>query len=135
MTGYPTYRWVLICLYLMSNVSAQMVINTLGILLPSIAAGLGLSPSQQGLLGSGALLEHDRLGHPYCVGRFPRVAQVAHGGYPGGLRPVPVPAKLGSGVRRPAAGEASVRHIHHRPATGPGHAHAPVVPASARWCW
>ena len=52
MTGYPAYRWVLISLYLMSNVSAQMVINTLGILLPSIAAGLGLSPSQQGLLGS-----------------------------------------------------------------------------------
>ena len=52
MTSYPTYRWVLICLYLMSNVSAQMVINTLGILLPSIAEGLDLSPSQQGLLGS-----------------------------------------------------------------------------------
>ena len=52
MTSYPTYRWVLICLYLMSNVSAQMVINTLGILLPSITAGLGLSPSQQGILGS-----------------------------------------------------------------------------------
>ena len=52
MTTYPTYRWVLICLYLMSNVSAQMVINTLGILLPSIAEGLDLSPSQQGLLGS-----------------------------------------------------------------------------------
>ncbi len=52
MTSYPNYRWVLICLYLMSNVSAQMVINTLGILLPSIAEGLELSPSQQGLLGS-----------------------------------------------------------------------------------
>ena len=52
MTSYPTYRWALICLYLMSNVSAQMVINTLGILLPSITAGLALSPSQQGLLGS-----------------------------------------------------------------------------------
>lgn len=52
MTSYPTYRWVLICLYLMSNVSAQMVINTLGILLPSIAEGLDLSPSEQGLLGS-----------------------------------------------------------------------------------
>ncbi len=52
MTSYPTYRWALICLYLMSNVSAQMVINTLGILLPSITAGLSLSPSQQGLLGS-----------------------------------------------------------------------------------
>ena len=52
MTSYPTYRWVLICLYLMSNVSAQMVINTLGILLPSITASLDLSPSEQGLLGS-----------------------------------------------------------------------------------
>ena len=52
ITRYPTYRWVLICLYLMSNVSAQMVINTLGILLPSIAQGLDLSPSEQGLLGS-----------------------------------------------------------------------------------
>ena len=52
MTSYPTYRWVLICLYLMSNVSAQMVINTLGILLPSMTVALDLSPSQQGLLGS-----------------------------------------------------------------------------------
>ena len=52
MTSFPTYRWVLICLYLMSNVSAQMVINTLGILLPSIAEGLDLSPAEQGLLGS-----------------------------------------------------------------------------------
>ena len=52
MTDFPAYRWVLICLYLMSNVSAQMVINTLGILLPSIAESLDLSPSQQGLLGS-----------------------------------------------------------------------------------
>ena len=52
MASFPTYRWVLICLYLMCNVSAQMVINTLGILLPSIAEGLDLSPSQQGLLGS-----------------------------------------------------------------------------------
>ena len=42
----------MICLYLMSNVSAQMVINTLGILLPSITASLDLSPSEQGLLGS-----------------------------------------------------------------------------------
>ena len=52
MTTYSTYRWVLICLYLMSNVSAQMVINTLGILLPSITDALDLSPSEQGLLGS-----------------------------------------------------------------------------------
>ena len=52
MTRYPTYRWVLICVYLVSNVSSQMVINTLGILLPSIATGLGLAPAQQGILGS-----------------------------------------------------------------------------------
>ena len=52
MTSSPAYRWVLICLYLMSSVSAQMVINTLGILLPSITASMDLSPSQQGILGS-----------------------------------------------------------------------------------
>ena len=52
MTRISGYRWVLVCLYLMCSVSAQMVINTLGILLPSIAAALDLSPSQQGLLGS-----------------------------------------------------------------------------------
>ena len=57
MTSYPTYRWPLVCLYLFCNVSAQMVINTVGILLPSIAAGvedggLGLSYEQQGALGS-----------------------------------------------------------------------------------
>ena len=50
--SYPSYRWVVICLYLTATVSAQMVINTLGILLPSITASLSLSPGQQGLLGS-----------------------------------------------------------------------------------
>ena len=38
--------------WLFSSVSSFMVLNTLGILLPSITADLGLSPSQQGLLGS-----------------------------------------------------------------------------------
>ena len=52
MTGYPAYRWVVICLYLIASVSAQMVINTLGILLPAITADLALSPGQQGMLGS-----------------------------------------------------------------------------------
>lgn len=52
VVNYPTYRWVVMCLYLIASVSSQMVINTLGILLPSITAGLSLSPGQQGLLGS-----------------------------------------------------------------------------------
>ena len=52
MTGYSGYRWIVISIYLISNVSAQMVINTLGILLPAITADLSLSPGQKGLLGS-----------------------------------------------------------------------------------
>ncbi len=52
MINHPSYRWVVICLYLFSSVSAQMVINTIGILLPAITAGLALSPGQQGILGS-----------------------------------------------------------------------------------
>ena len=52
MTSYPTYRWVVICLYLIASVSAQMVINTLGILLPAITASLDISAGEQGILGS-----------------------------------------------------------------------------------
>ena len=46
------YRWTVIGVWLFSNVSSFMVLNTLGILLPAISAELSLSPSQQGLLGS-----------------------------------------------------------------------------------
>ena len=52
VTGYPTYRWVVVSLYMLATVSSQMVMITLGILLPSISADLSLSPAQQGLLGS-----------------------------------------------------------------------------------
>ncbi len=52
MSQRPGYRWVVICIYLIASVSAQMVINTLGILLPAITASLALSPGQQGILGS-----------------------------------------------------------------------------------
>ena len=46
------YRWTVMGVWLFSNVSSFMVLNTLGILLPAISAELSLSPSQQGLLGS-----------------------------------------------------------------------------------
>ena len=49
---YSRYRWTVISVWLFSSVSSFMVLNTLGILLPSISADLDLSPSQQGLLGS-----------------------------------------------------------------------------------
>ena len=52
MTGYPTYRWVVVSLYMLATVSSQMVMITLGILLPAISTDLSLSPGQQGLLGS-----------------------------------------------------------------------------------
>ena len=48
------YRWVVIGAWVTSSVAGFMVVSTLGILLPSISADLGLSPSQQGLLGSAA---------------------------------------------------------------------------------
>ena len=49
---YSRYRWTVIGVWLFSSVSSFMVLNTLGILLPSISADLDLSPSRQGLLGS-----------------------------------------------------------------------------------
>ncbi len=49
---FSRYRWTVMGVWLFSNVSSFMVLNTLGILLPAISAELSLSPSQQGLLGS-----------------------------------------------------------------------------------
>ncbi|MCH7653641.1 MAG: MFS transporter [Chloroflexi bacterium] len=49
-----SYRWVVMGVWYTSAVAGFMVISTLGILLPSISEDLGLSPSQQGLLGSAA---------------------------------------------------------------------------------
>ena len=49
-------RWVVVGLWFVCSVSGFMVVSTLGILLPSISSDLGLSPSQQGLVGSAAFL-------------------------------------------------------------------------------
>ena len=49
-----SYRWVVMGVWFTSAVAGFMVVSTLGILLPSISEDLGLSPSQQGLLGSAA---------------------------------------------------------------------------------
>ncbi len=48
------YRWVVMGAWVTSSVAGFMVVSTLGILMPSISADLGLSPCQQGLLGSAA---------------------------------------------------------------------------------
>lgn len=48
------YRWVVMGVWFTSAVTGFMVASTLGILLPSISEEFGLSPSQQGMLGSSA---------------------------------------------------------------------------------
>lgn len=70
-----SYRWVVISVWLVAGTTAFMVMSTLGILLPSISKPdeLGLSPSQQGLLGSSAFWGAFGLGIPlsWWASRFP----------------------------------------------------------------
>ena len=49
-----SYRWVVMGIWLTSSVVAFMIISTIGILMPAISGELGLSPFQQGMLGSAA---------------------------------------------------------------------------------
>ena len=50
----PWYGWVVVGLWLSSTLSGFVIVFNIGILLPSIAEDMGLSPGQQGLLGSAA---------------------------------------------------------------------------------
>ncbi len=50
----PWYGWVVVGLWLSSTLSGFVVVFNIGILLPSIADDMGLSPGHQGLLGSAA---------------------------------------------------------------------------------
>ena len=51
----PSYRWVVMFTWQVSHIFGWMVLLTLGILLPAISSDLGLSPAQQGLLGSASV--------------------------------------------------------------------------------
>ena len=50
----PSYGWVVIGLWLISTMSGFSILFNIGILMPSIAEDLGLSPGQQGLVGAAA---------------------------------------------------------------------------------
>jgi len=50
----PAYRWVVLSTWMTAHVLGFAVISIIGILLPAIRDEMGLSPSQQGLLGSSA---------------------------------------------------------------------------------
>jgi MFS family permease len=66
------YRWVVLGLWLLANVSGFMVMSTIGILLPAIDSELHLSPGQQGLLGSAAFWGNVTLAIPlsWWVSRY-----------------------------------------------------------------
>ena len=51
---FPSYRWVVMGIWLTSSVIGFMIISTVGILMPAISDELSLSPFQQGMLGSAA---------------------------------------------------------------------------------
>ena len=48
------HRWAVMGIWLVTSVSGIMMVIAVGILLPSISAELGLTPSQQGFFGSSA---------------------------------------------------------------------------------
>ena len=50
----PAYGWAVMGIWLTASVSGFMIMSTIGILLPAISAELGLSPFQQGMVGSAA---------------------------------------------------------------------------------
>ena len=50
----PGYRWVVMGVWVSASVLAFMIMSTIGILMPAISGELGLSPVQQGILGSAA---------------------------------------------------------------------------------
>ena len=56
MTNPMRHRWAIMGLWLLSSVAAFMMVISVGLLLPSISADLGLTPTQQGFYGSAAFL-------------------------------------------------------------------------------
>ncbi len=75
----PSYGWVVIGLWLASTLTGFVVVYNIGILMPSIAEDLGLSPGQQGLLGSAAFWGNVALTIPlgWWTSRFSPKAVIA----------------------------------------------------------
>ena len=56
MTNPLRHRWAIMGLWLLASVAGFMMVISVGLLLPSISADLGLTPTQQGFYGSAAFL-------------------------------------------------------------------------------
>ena len=61
------YRWVVIITWMMSNTWGFMMIESLGIFLPSMRAELGLSPFQEGWLGAAPQIGNLFLAIPFSI--------------------------------------------------------------------
>ena len=72
------YGWVVISLWLIATMFGFIMIFTLGLLLPSIAEELNLSPGMQGILGSSAFLGQAMVAIPmaWWTSRFNPVAVI-----------------------------------------------------------
>ena len=65
MTGFPRYRWVVITLWMTGHTWAYVILGSLGFLLPSMREELGLSPIQEGFLGSAPQVANILLSIPF----------------------------------------------------------------------
>ena len=66
MTDFPRYRWVVIALWMTGHIWTYVVLGSLGFLLPSMRAELGLSPIQEGFLGSAPQVANILLAIPFA---------------------------------------------------------------------
>ena len=66
MTEFPRYRWVVIALWMTGHIWTYVVLGSLGFLLPSMREELGLSPIQEGFLGSAPQVANILLAIPFA---------------------------------------------------------------------
>ena len=66
VTDFPRYRWVVIALWMTGHIWTYVVLGSLGFLLPSMRAELGLSPIQEGFLGSAPQVANILLAIPFA---------------------------------------------------------------------
>ena len=66
MTDFPRYRWVVIALWMTGHIWTYVVLGSLGFLLPSMRSELGLSPIQEGFLGSAPQVANILLAIPFA---------------------------------------------------------------------
>ena len=64
-TSSPRYRWVVITLWMTGHIWSYVLLGSLGFLLPSMREELGLSPIQEGFLGSAPQVANVLLAIPF----------------------------------------------------------------------